>query len=162
MAASVKSLEAQVRAMTRDWPHFQPLRGMGPRSVIWFGDLRGLGRTFHISIEYGLPDKGRQDLYRVMPVVRVLRPSLAPNWEAEEEAPLPHVYFEPPDIRLSPLCLFDPKAGEWDASMLISRTTVGWTIRWLAAYEFWEMTGRWIGGGRHEDAGVEKEPENAA
>lgn len=46
--------------------------------------------------------------------------------------------------------------------MLISRTTVGWTIRWLAAYEFWEMTGRWIGGGRHEVTGVEKEPENAA
>jgi hypothetical protein len=162
MAASVKSLGAQVQAMTRDWPQLQPSRGLGKRSVIWFGDLKGLSRAFHISIEYGLPIKGRQDLYRVMQVVLVLRPSLVPNWEAEEEAPLPHVYFEPPDIRLSPLCLFDPKVGEWDASMLISRTTVGWTVRWLAAYEFWEMTGRWIGGGRHEDAGVEKEPENAA
>lgn len=162
MAASVKSLEAQVQAMTRDWPHLQPSQGLGPRSVIWFGDLEGLGRVFHISIEYGLPIKGRQELYRVMPVVRVLRPSLRPNWGAEQEAPLPHVYFEPPDIRLSPLCLFDPKAREWDASMLVSRTTVGWTVRWLAACEFWEMTGRWIGGGRHEVPGVEKEPENAA
>ncbi|WP_161805388.1 hypothetical protein [Aliiroseovarius crassostreae] len=46
--------------------------------------------------------------------------------------------------------------------MLISRTTVGWTVRWLAAYEFWEMTGRWIGGGRHEEIGTEKGDSHAA
>lgn len=162
MAAPMKSLYAQVQAMGRNWPQFRPMLGLWPQSVIWFGDLKGLERPFHVSIEYGLPLRGRQDLYRVMPVVRVVRPSLIPNWEAHDEVPLPHVYFELPDIRLSPLCLFDPKAGEWDRSMLISRTTVGWAVRWLAAYEFWEATGRWIGGGRHEGDGGEKGVEHAA
>lgn len=158
----MKSLLAQVNAMQRDWPHFQASRGLGPQSVIWFGDLKGLERQFHVSIEYGLPMTGRHDQYRRMPVVRVLRPSLVPNWDAEEDSPLPHVYFELPDIGLSPLCLFDPKAKEWDQTMLISRTTVGWTVRWLAAYEFWEMTGRWIGGGRHDDDEIEKGEDHAA
>lgn len=158
----MKSLLAQVRSMERHWPQFRTSPGFGPQSVIWFGDLKGLERRFHVSIEYGLPMTKRRDLYRLMPVVRVLRPLLVPNWSAEEESPLPHVYFERPDIRLSPLCLFDPKADEWDSSMLISRTTVGWTVRWLAAYEFWETSGRWIGGGRHCDVGTEKGEEDAA
>lgn len=143
--------------MARDWPQFEQHPGPGPESVIWFGELKGLDRSFDISIEYGLPLAERDDFYRLMPLVRVLRPSLIRNWEAEEEAPLPHVYFEKPDIRLSPLCLFDPKAREWDGSMLISRTTVGWTVRWLAAYEIWEATGRWIGGGRHHNDSTGKD-----
>ena len=140
--------------MQRDWPQFQASLSLGSQSVIWLGDLKGLARQFLVSIEYGLPMTGRYDQYRLMPVVRVLWPSLSPNWDAKEESPLPHVYFEWPDITLSPLCLFDPKAKEWDSTMLISHTTVGWTVRWLAAYEFWEMTGRWIGGGRHDDGEI--------
>lgn len=54
------------------------------------------------------------------------------------------------------------KAHEWASSMFISRTTVGWTVRWLTGYEFWEMTGRWIGGGRHEEIGTEKGDSHAA
>jgi hypothetical protein len=158
----MRSLAEQIHAMAIEWPQFRPVTGLGPRSVVWFGDLRGLDRTFHLSIEYGLPMTGLGDMYRIMPLVRVLRPSLVPNWDAAEEAPLPHVYFDRPDIRLSPLCLYDPKAAEWDRSMLISRTTVGWAVRWLAAYEFWEATGRWIGGGRHEASGIAKGRDNAA
>jgi hypothetical protein len=71
------------------------------------------------------------------------------NFDADDEAPLPHVYFEAPDYRLSPLCLFDPMANEWNPSMSIAKTTVPWAVRWLACYELWEATGWWHGGGRH-------------
>ncbi|MEM8976205.1 MAG: hypothetical protein AAGD43_29405 [Pseudomonadota bacterium] len=162
MAQKAKSLNAQVEAMRRDWPQFEPSPGLASQSVIWFGDLKGLERPFSLSIEYGNLLPGQRQMFRLMPVVRVLRPSLVLNWDAEEEAPLPHVYFEPPDLRLSPLCLFDPAAREWDRTMLISRTTVGWASRWLAAYEFWEATGRWVGGGRHEAPGNEKGEQDAA
>lgn len=158
----MKSISQQVQAMRANWPQFTCSRGIAPASVVWFGDLKGLERPFHVSIEYGLPFQGHRDLFRIMPVVRVLRPMLILNWDAEDEAPLPHVYFERPDIRLSPLCLFDPKASEWDPSLLISRTTVGWASRWLAAYEVWEATGRWIGGGRHEPIPEQKGAGNAA
>ena len=112
----MKALREQVRTMQRDWPQFSPSTGSGPASVVWFDDLRGLDRHFHISVEYGLPMKGRPELCRFMPVVRVLRPSLVPNFEAADETPLPHMYFEGPNFRFSPLCLFDPKANQWERS----------------------------------------------
>ena len=152
-----KSLQTQVKTMMRDWPQFQRLPDLRPKSVLWCGPLVGLERPFLISIEYGDPVPSRRDRHRTMPVVRVLKPSLVPNPDAKEEAPLPHVYFEKPDIRLSPLCLFDPKAKQWDPSMLISRTTVGWAARWLAAYEFWEATGLWTAGGRHDELDPKEE-----
>ena len=147
------SLSAQTKGMARRWPQFRATLGMGPQSLVWFGDLKGLERSFHISVEYGLPRPGDTAMSRFMPVVRVLRPSLVLNFDELEEAPIPHVYFEGPDIRLSPLCLFDPKAGEWDRTMLIADTTIPWAARWLACYEVWEATGRWVGGGRHAEGG---------
>ena len=150
MAQKVKSLAAQVDAMVRRWPHFQYSLGLGPHSVVWFGDLKGLERSFYISVEYGTPILGDPKMCRSMPIVRVLRPSLILNFDAAEEAPLPHVYFRGPDYGLSPLCLFDPKAGEWAPTMLIADTTIPWAARWLACYEVWEATGKWVGGGRHD------------
>ncbi|ACP23444.1 hypothetical protein NGR_b19970 (plasmid) [Sinorhizobium fredii NGR234] len=57
-----------------------------------------------------------------------------------------HVYDRDGDPRL---CLCDPAADEWDATMHLSRTIVPWSADWLACYELWLMTGRWTGGGRH-------------
>ena len=159
MARKPRSLIAQVEAMSRRWPGFEPTIGIEPETVIWFGDLKGLERIFRLSIEFGVPRSGSSIMCRLMPVVRVLSPSLVMNADAPEEAPLPHVYFEGPNYTLSPLCLFDPVAREWDRSMLIADTTVHWAVRWLAAYEIWEATGRWVGGGRHDD---HKESDNAA
>lgn len=146
-----KTLQAQIKTMMRDWPQFQHFPNLRSKSVLWLGPLVGLERPFLISIEYGDPVPGCRSRHREMPVVRVLKPCLVPNPDAQDEAPLPHVYFEKPDIRLSPLCLFDPEAEQWNPSMLISRTTVGWAARWLAAYEFWEATGLWTAGGRHDE-----------
>ena len=146
-----KSILDQRHSMARNWPQFKCCQGLHPHSVSWLGALKGLERTFQIHIMFGLPKPGlRLQPFRIMPIVQVLQPSLIPNPGAEEEAPLPHVYPNPNNPTLSPLCLFDPKANEWNHSMLISKTTIYWTMRWLAAYEFWEATGRWNGGGRHD------------
>lgn len=158
MAARLKSLGAQADAMRRTWPGFEPVVGLAPGSLIWFGDLTGVERRFHLTIEHGLPLPGDVQLCRAMPVVRVLRPRIVPNWQAAEEAPLPHVYFEWDDLANSPLCLFDPRKGEWHHGMLIAETTIPWARRWLYNYELWEATGRWHGGGAHPDL---EEPKDA-
>ena len=146
-----KSIHDQRLSMTKNWPQFEACSESHPHSVSWRGELIGLERAFQIHIMFGLPKPGLpHDLFRIMPIVRVLQPSLIPNPDAKDNGPLPHVYLNPENPKLSPLCLFDPKAGEWDHSMFISKTTIIWTIRWLAAYEFWEATGRWNGGGRHD------------
>lgn len=159
MVKKLKSLLSQVQDMAHVWPKFEVALGPGQNSVVWFGPLKGLERPFTLSIEYGLPVSGLVQRHRLFPVVRVLRPSLVLNFDASEEAPLPHVYFEGPDYRLSPLCLFDPMTNEWNQSMSIAKTTVPWAARWLACYELWEATGRWHGGGRHMD---QEDPKDAA
>jgi len=159
MVKKLRSLLSQVQDMAHVWPQFEVALGPGPNSVVWFGPLKGLERPFTLSIEHGLPVSGLVQRHRLFPVVRVLRPSLVLNFNAGEEAPLPHVYFEGPDYRLSPLCLFDPTAKEWNPSMSIARTTVPWAARWLACYELWEATGRWHGGGRHM---TQEDPKDAA
>lgn len=156
MARGLISLDEQARAMRALWPGFNAVPGIGPGTVAWFGDLTGFERTFHLFVQYGLPIPGRRELHRVMPEVRVLRPRLVPNWAAAEEAPLPHVYVDKDDVPGSPLCLFDPRLGEWDGSLLIARTTIPWAERWLWNYELWEATGRWHGGGTHPEPAREK------
>ena len=148
MAPRVIPLERQIRAMASVWPSFKPTPGLSPFSVVWFGDLPGLERTFHVTVELAFPG-ARQPGGASMPVVRVLRPCLRLNWDAEDEAPLPHVYFDQEEPTLSPLCLFDPRRGEWHHGMLIANTIVPWARRWLFNYELWEATGRWYGGGTH-------------
>ena len=133
-------------------PEFEVASLPGGR-IAWFGPLIGLGRSYRVMIEYGpVPAAPNAPLLERIPLVRVLKPRLEPIWDAEDEAPLPHVFFDRRDIALSPLCLFDPEEDEWNSNHLIARTTVPWTVDWLACYEGWRATGRWHGGGRHAPA----------
>ena len=148
----MKTVRQQIDAMKRRWPRFD-VADVGADRATWFGPLVGLELEYRIMIQFGLPHRASdQERWRRFPVVRVLTPPLAPNRDAPEEAPLPHVYFEPPDITLSPLCLFDPRLREWSHDDLIADTTVPWAADWLACYEGWQATGRWTGGGRHAEA----------
>lgn len=154
----MKTVAHQIQAMRRRWSGFEAA-GVTSNQVTWFGSLVGIEKPYRVMIRYGLPsgDSG-QPMWRRFPEVRVLSPRLIPRTDASEEAPLPHVYFELPDITLSPLCLFDPSNDEWSHDDLIADTTVPWTADWLACYEGWLATGRWFGGGRHP---VTSKKENA-
>lgn len=152
----MKTIADQVRAVTRAWPEFEVVEQHHDR-VVWFGWLAGIERRYRVMIEYGQPTgPDDQPMWRRFPVVRVMSPELEPNFRAQEEAPLPHVYFDPHDLTLSPLCLFDPRAGEWSHDDLIAETTIPWAADWLACYEGWRATGRWYGGGRHAASAEEK------
>ena len=145
----MKTMAQQIHSMKRGWPAFD-IVPMGRDHVMWFGDLVGIQKRYRVMIEYGLPVGASSDLaFRRSPQVRVIEPRLRPNFKAAEEAPLPHVYIDVDDIPNSPLCLFDPRAGEWSHCDFISLTTVPWTCDWLASYEGWLATGRWFAGGRH-------------
>jgi hypothetical protein len=149
MAHAFKTLDQQARAMRAYRPQFEHAMMPGGR-IAWFGPLVGVARPYRVMIEYG-PVSAATDapLLERIPLVRVLTPRLEPRWDAPDEAPLPHVFFDKQDLSLSPLCLFDPDKDEWTPDDLIARTTVPWVIDWLACYEGWLATGRWHGGGRH-------------
>ncbi|MEQ8416568.1 MAG: hypothetical protein RIB71_18950 [Imperialibacter sp.] len=47
------------------------------------------------------------------------------------------------------LCLFFPKAKEFDSKKLIVDYIIPWVSLWLFFYEIWLVTGDWKGGGIH-------------
>ena len=139
-------------------PEFEAAPSLGG-GVVWFGPLVGLARPYRVMIEYGpVPTPQDTPLLDRIPLVRVLSPRLEPRWDADDEAPLPHVFFDRNDITLSPLCLFDPDKTQWCPNDLIAHTTVPWTVDWLACYEGWLATGRWHGGGRHAVPSQDHQP----
>lgn len=58
---------------------------------------------------------------------------------------LPHVYEQRP----TRLCLYLPRAREWNGSMSMSETIMPWTILWLFYFEEWLVSDDWKGGGVH-------------
>lgn len=120
------------------WPNFK-LLGLNNRANVvgWLGKVRSQFGEFEVEIAYSF--------VHPFPFVRVLEPVLL-QLPDNKEGLLPHVYPQYPGPIL---CLFDPALNQWDRSMLIADTTVPWTYDWLACYEMWTMTGRWVGGGRH-------------
>lgn len=66
---------------------------------------------------------------------------------------IPHVYSQNP----TELCLYLPRAYEWQSSVLLNRTIIPWAILWLWYFEDWLATGEWRGGGVHVSPEVEAE-----
>lgn len=137
MSGRRKTLAQQIDAMTSAWPMFRlSKRDRVNHCVIWSGILKPQFTTYRVEVRY---------VVGTYPQVRVLSPELE-RLPGNEEGSLPHVYGPSSDPTL---CLFDPKADEWNSTMLIAEKIIPWTIEWLTFYEFWLMTGVWSGGGRH-------------
>lgn len=141
MSGQYKTIDEQIAAMRSDWPLFRARKG-DRHSAVWTGDVKPQFACYRIEIRYEIGD---------FPEVRILSPELIRKPEYTD-GPLPHVYGPLSDPTL---CLFDPAANEWDGTMLISRTTIPWSIDWTVFYEFWLMTGVWSGGGRHPGSAQE-------
>lgn len=106
-------------------------RGQSQGNVLtWTMELSPseLFRTFMVALKYN-PSQ--------LPEVRLKQPQL----EQREGKRAPHLY---PD---GSLCLFYPKAREWNHRMWISESIIPWTSEWLFHYEIWLLTGEWEGGG---------------
>jgi hypothetical protein len=96
-------------------------------------------RPTPLSRVYGVRMTYRQD---ATPHVLVVTPDLV---DLAGGRKLPHVYGQRP----TRLCLYLPRAKEWNASMSVSETIMPWTILWLFYFEEWLVSGDWKGGGVH-------------
>ena len=96
-------------------------------------------RPTALSRVYGVRVTYRQD---ATPHVLVIRPDLA---DLAGGRKLPHVYQQKP----TRLCLYLPRAKEWNGSMRISETLIPWAILWLFYFEEWLVSDDWKGGGVH-------------
>lgn len=129
----------QIADMRRRWPSMQADEiDQGREFVRWAGRVQPQFTSYRLDVRY--PVWGN-------PEVRVLSPTLM-RQPGNSEGALPHIYGPLDDPTL---CLWDPDANEWGPHLWISETILPWSVKWLACYEFWSMTGRWVGGGRHRD-----------
>lgn len=114
-----------------------------PNGEVKSHDLR------HLRWEMEIVPSPNSSAYRIRidytigasPKVFVINPAVLKK--AEGATVLPHVF----DTEKQQLCLFYSKIGEWDASMLLSRSIVPWASEWLYFYELWVITGEWLGEG---------------
>jgi hypothetical protein len=119
-----------------EWPSLSVVLGRGGLTAE--GELQPtpISSVYRVSITYRL---GRN------PEAFVHAPALARRPERPDE-PVPHVDPWDGSPEGHP-CLFRPWGNEWHAGKAISRTVVPWFLTWLANYEVWHATGKWMGGG---------------
>lgn len=109
--------------------------------LTWEADLTPtpLSETYRVRLTYKLD--------------RAPRVVVATDLERMEDCPLPHTYED--DL----LCLYLPRRGEWKRDAFLADTIVPWASEWLANYETWLFTGKWLGGGTHEERWDRPTPE---
>jgi len=133
-----KSIRGQVAQMERRFPDFD-LR-IESNTLIWYGPLRPIQKKYMVSLFWSAENFER-------PYVVLEDPILVPRTDGDYED-VPHLLFNRGNPARSGLCLFDPAQREWDPRHdYIAKTTIPWTAKWLANYEYWHLTGVWIGEG---------------
>lgn len=138
MTSLKKSVQGQVAQMSRRFPNMQ--LSVEAQRLIWTGSIRPLQKEYLISLTWGADNFER-------PYVMLLDPALTPRAGTEFED-IPHLLFNRDNPAQSGMCLFDPDQKQWDPRYdYIAKTTIPWASKWLANYEYWHLTGEWIGDG---------------
>lgn len=106
------TISQQVALMRQLWPGFQ-VRGQTTWMVTWEGRLRPFHQSYLVKVFYCLGrDLDSAEILPARPRVTVLDPLLARRPEALNE-PVPHHYPNRADPEHPILCLYDPRAREW-------------------------------------------------
>lgn len=128
---------AQQGAVLRgEWPSLKVVTRRNELEASGVVQPSAISGVYTVSIEYCLGSA---------PYVYVHSPALSRRREQPDE-PVPHVYPWREGTEGRP-CLYRPWSNEWHPGKHLSRTIVPWLLTWLANYEVWRATGRWLGGG---------------
>ena len=74
------------------------------------------------------------------PQARLVEPKEIARFNGQK----PHHLYNRSEDGKERLCVFYPKAREWNDSMFLANAYVPWIITWLSAYEYWQITGIWV------------------
>ena len=123
-------------------------------SLAYSRELNGSGKLTHHGFRFDFKAKptplSREYSIRITmkngksPDVYVLEPDLS---KLAEGRVIPHLYSQ----KEHELCLYLPKAREWDHDKSVATTIVPWSFLWLYYFEEWLFSGEWKGGGIHPE-----------
>lgn len=126
-------IPVQIRFLAEEFPDGE-VKSQSLRHLKWEFNIKPSPNSaeYRIRLDYSLG---------TAPKVYVIEPAKLKKPEGETH--LKHVF----STEKQRICLFYGKFGEWNPTMLLSRTIVPWASEWLLFYELWVITGVWLGGG---------------
>ncbi|GLR88206.1 hypothetical protein GCM10007857_49180 [Bradyrhizobium iriomotense] len=143
-----RSVDEQDAEIRRLFPDFR-LTAHADWIAVWEGPLRPASKTYRVRIVHF-----RRTIFEGWTLdnpyvtVHVVDPLVGAEMLANETL-LPHVYWNDRNPAWPALCLWDPKEMFWTPKMSIATTIIPWTSEWLLFFEYWQISGEFLGPGRH-------------
>ena len=152
---SVDEQNVQIR---RRFPEFR-MTANADLIGVWEGPVRPAAKTYTIRIVY-FRRKAFDGWFLSNPyvTVHVIDPLIGTAMTVG--AYLPHVYWNDRLPAWPSLCLWDPKEIFWTPEMSIASTIIPWASEWLLFFEYWQITGDFLGPGRHPSRSPKQCPES--
>jgi hypothetical protein len=141
------SVDEQDAAIRRLFPDFR-LTAHADWIGVWEGPVRPASKTYTIRIVYfrrRFFDGWYLSNHYV--TVHVVDPLIGKIMRDGDD--LPHIYWNDRAPDWPALCLWDPDEMFWDPEMSIATTIIPWTSEWLLFFEYWQISGEFLGPGRH-------------
>lgn len=141
------SVDEQDAAIRRLFPDFR-LKASADWIGVWEGPVRPASKTYTIRIVYfrrRFFDGWHLSNHYV--TVHVVDPLIGALMLEGDE--LPHIYWNDRAPLWPALCLWDPDEMIWLPEMTIATTIIPWAAEWLLFFEYWQISGEFLGPGRH-------------
>jgi hypothetical protein len=141
---SVDEQDAEIRRFFPDFRLTAAVDWIG----VWEGPVRPASKTYTIRIVYFRRRffDGWHLSNRYV-TVHVVDPLIGESMRDGDD--LPHIYWNDRAPDWPALCLWDPDEMYWDPEMSIATTIIPWTSEWLLFFEYWQISGEFLGPGRH-------------
>jgi hypothetical protein len=141
---SVDEQDASIRRLFPDFQLTASTNWMG----VWEGPVRPLAKTYKIRIVF-FRRRFFDGYYLANPyvTVHVVEPLVGKLMEDGDD--LPHIYWNYRTPDWPALCLWDPAEMDWTPQLSIATTIIPWTSEWLLFFEYWQISGEFLGPGRH-------------
>ena len=121
-------------------------------SLVYSSNLNGSGKLTRHGFKFEFKAKptplSREYSIRITmekdksPDVYVFEPNLS---KLAGDRKIPHLYSQ----KEQRLCLYLPRAREWNHGKSVASTIVPWIFLWLYFFEEWLFSNEWQGGGEH-------------
>jgi hypothetical protein len=143
-----RSVDEQDAEIRRLFPDFR-LTAHADWIAVWEGPLRPASKTYRIRIvHFRRTIFAGWTLANDYVTVHVVDPLIGAEMLTNETF-LPHIYWNERNPAWPALCLWDPAELFWTPEMSIAATIIPWTSEWLLFFEYWQISGEFLGPGRH-------------
>jgi hypothetical protein len=142
---SVDEQDAEIRRL---FPDFR-LTAHADWIAVWEGPLKPASKAYRVRIvHFRRTFFDGWTLANDYVTVHVVDPLVGAEMLTSETL-LPHIYWNERNPAWPALCLWDPAEMFWTPEMSIATTIIPWTSEWLLFFEYWQISGEFLGPGRH-------------